>query len=427
MKMKYVDFLEIGYVPRENDVLAAFYVEPAEGVTLEEAAGAVASESSIGTWTDLATMKQSIWDELRAKVYAIKDNIAYIAYPEALFEASNIPQFLSSVAGNVFGMKAVKALRLLDIRVTSSFTRQLPGPAFGVSGVREVLNIKHRPLIGTIVKPKLGLSPKEQAEVVYKSLAGGLDLVKDDENLSSQVFSNFEERVLRCLEAVQKAEQETGEKKAYLPNITAPTDEMLRRAEFVKKNGGTYIMIDIVTAGFSGVQTVRNANLGLIIHAHRAMYASFARPKNHGIHMLVLAKLSRLAGVDQLHIGTVVGKMEGDRADVMICHEALGNANNTFNAPLPPQDWGEIKPVFSVASGGLHPGHIPDLVNIFGINAVLQFGGGVHGHPDGTRTGALAVRDAVEAVVAGKTLEEAAKKSKALEKALEKWGKVKVK
>jgi len=421
MKMKYIDFLEIGYIPRENDVLAAFYVEPAEDTTLEEAAGAVASESSIGTWTDLATMKQSIWDELRARVYAIQDNVVYIAYPEALFEVNNIPQFLSSIAGNVFGMKAVKALRLLDIQVPYSFTKQLPGPAFGVKGVREILSVKHRPLIGTIVKPKVGLSPEEQAEVVYKSLVGGLDLVKDDENLTHQVFSNFEERVLRCLDAVQKAEKETGQKKAYLPNITAPTDEMLRRAEFVKKNGGTYVMIDIVTAGFSGLQAVRNENLGLIIHAHRAMYASFARPKNHGIHMLVVAKLSRLAGVDQIHIGTVVGKMEGDRADVMLCHSALGNSKHNFNAHLPGQNWGNIKPVFSVASGGLHPGHIYDLVNIFGIDVVLQFGGGVHGHPEGTIQGAKAVRDAVEAVVQGKTLEEAAKKSKALAKALEKW------
>ncbi len=302
MKMKYINFLEIGYIPRENDVLAAFYVEPAEDITVEEAAGAVASESSIGTWTDLATIKQIIWDELSAKVYAIEDNVVYIAYPEAPLEGNNIPKFLSSILGNFFGMKAVKALRLLDIIVTSNLTQQLPGPAFGVQGVREILNIKHRPLIGTIVKPKLGLSPKEQAEVVYNSLAGGLDLVKDDENLTHQVFSNFEERVLRCLEAVQKAEKETGEKKAYLPNITAPTEEMLRRAEFVKKNGGTYVMIDIVTAGFSGLQTVRDTNTGLIIHAHRAMYASFARPKNHGIHILVLAKLSRLAGVPNLPI-----------------------------------------------------------------------------------------------------------------------------
>lgn len=422
MKMKYLDFLEIGYIPKEEEVLAAFYIEPSEGVTIEEAAGAVASESSIGTWTDLATMKQSIWDELRAKVYEINGNIVYIAYPEALFEPNNIPQFLSSIAGNVFGMKAVKNLRLLDIRVTEKFLNSLPGPAFGVEGIRRILNVNDRPLVGTIVKPKLGLSPKEQAEVVYESLVGGLDLVKDDENLTHQVFSAFEDRVSYCLEAVRKAEKETGEKKAYLPNVTASAEEMLRRAEFVKKEGGTYIMIDIVTAGFSGMQFLRNANLGLIIHAHRAMYASFARVKTHGIHMLVLAKLARLAGVDQLHIGTVVGKMEGDRRDVMICHEALGNTKPTLNGVLSPQHWGNIKPVFSVASGGLHPGHVPDLINIFGINAVFQFGGGVHGHPDGTRQGAKAVRDAVEAAVKGLTIEEASKKSKALQKALEKWG-----
>ncbi|AEE14065.1 ribulose bisphosphate carboxylase, type III [Thermodesulfobium narugense DSM 14796] len=423
LNIKYTNFLDLSYVPKKNDVLAAFYVEPASGTDIKEAAGAVASESSIGTWTDLATMKQSIWDELRARVYSIEGNIVRIAYPDVLFEAANLPQFLSSVAGNVFGMKAVENLRLLDIVLTQKFLDELKGPAFGVDGVREVLGVKDRPLVGTIVKPKLGLDPKEQAKVVYESLVGGLDLVKDDENLTHQDFSNFDERVKYSLDAVRRAEEETGEKKAYLPNVTAPTEEMLRRTALVKKEGGKYAMVDVITTGFAGVQSLRNANSGLILHAHRAMYASFARSKKHGIHMLVLSKLLRFSGVDQLHIGTVVGKMEGDRDDVLVCHEALGSSDEMkVKTYLPHQEWGNMKSVFSVASGGLHPGHTADLFKIFGKNAVFQYGGGVHGHPEGTRMGARAVRDSVECAVKGISLKEGAKSSKALELALSKWG-----
>ena len=423
MNIKYTNFLDLSYTPKKSDVLAAFYVEPAAGTDIKEAAGAVASESSIGTWTDLATMKQSIWDDLRARVYSIEGNVAKIAYPEVLFEAGNIPQFLSSVAGNVFGMRAVENLRLLDIFLTQKFLDDLKGPAFGVDGVRGVLGVMDRPLVGTIVKPKLGLDPREQANVVYESLVGGLDLVKDDENLTHQDFSNFDERVRYSLDAVRRAEEETGEKKAYLPNVTAPTEEMLRRTALVKKEGGKYAMVDVVTTGFAGVQSLRDANSGLILHAHRAMFASFARNKRHGIHMLVLSKLLRFAGVDQLHIGTVVGKMEGDRDDVLLCHEALGSSEEVnVRIYLPHQDWGDMKSVFSVASGGLHPGHTADLFKIFGKNAVFQYGGGVHGHPEGTKIGARAVRDAIDCVVRGKSLKEGAKSSKALEVAMTKWG-----
>jgi ribulose-bisphosphate carboxylase large chain len=368
-------------------------------------------------------MKQSIWDDLRARVYAIEGNIVRIAYPDVLFEASNIPQFLSSVAGNVFGMRAVDNLRLLDIVLTKKFLDNFKGPAFGVSGVREILGVKDRPLVGTIVKPKLGLDPKEQAKVVYDSLVGGLDLVKDDENLTHQDFSNFDDRVKYSLDAVKRAEKETGEKKAYVPNVTAPTEEMLRRAKLVKSEGGKYAMVDVITTGFAGVQSLRDSNSGLILHAHRAMFASFARNKRHGIHMLVLSKLLRFAGVDQLHIGTVVGKMEGDREDVLACHEALGSSEEMkIQTHLPHQDWMDMKSVFSVASGGLHPGHTSDLYKIFGKNAVFQYGGGVHGHPEGTKMGARAVRDSVECAVQGKSLKEGAKSSKALEVALSKWG-----
>jgi ribulose-bisphosphate carboxylase large chain len=260
------------------------------------------------------------------------------------------------------------------------------------------------------VKPKVGLNPAENAKVAYEAWVGGVDFVKDDENLSNQKFCPFEKRVALTLEAKDKAEEETGEKKIYAPNITAETTEMLRRAEFVKAHGGNCIMVDIITAGFASLQTIRNANINLPIHAHRAMYAAFARNPRHGIAMLPLAKLARLAGVDQLHTGAIVGKMEGAKKDVLEINEWLRG------------EWFGLKPVFPVASGGIDPLRIPRLLDIAGTELVINAGGGIHGHPQGTRAGAKALVQSYDAWKKGISLEEHAKKHKELAIALGKWG-----
>ncbi|MCK4555518.1 MAG: ribulose-bisphosphate carboxylase large subunit, partial [Candidatus Aenigmarchaeota archaeon] len=208
-----------------------------------------------------------------------------------------------------------------------------------------------------------------------------------------------------------KAEKETGEKKIYMPNVTAETDEMLKRARFVKKHGGEYVMVDILTLGFSALETLRKANLGLVLHAHRAMHAALTRSERHGISMLVIAKIARLIGIDQLHIGTAyVGKMSGSAKEVIDIENAIE------------QRYFGIKPVFAVASGGLHPGHVPKLMQRMGTDIIMQFGGGVHGHPDGTRAGATAVRQAVEAVMKKISIKQYSKTHKELAGAIEKWG-----
>ncbi len=203
-------------------------------------------------------------------------------------------------------MKAVDNLRLIDIELPENLVKSFQGPLYGIEGIRKLLDVKNRPLVGTIVKPKLGLGYKKHAEVAYESWVGGCDIVKDDENLTNQAFNPFKERIIETLKMRDHAEEETGEKKIYMPNISAETDEMVRRAHFVKENNGRYIMVDIVTVGFSGLQSIREKNPGLVIHAHRAMHAAFTRNKKQGISMLVLAKLARIIGVDQIHIGTAV-------------------------------------------------------------------------------------------------------------------------
>jgi len=420
--LEYIDF---NYKPSSKDVVCEYYVEPNK-ITLEQACEQIAGESSIGTWTNISTMNEKIAKKLKPNVFSInhKTNEVKIAYPQELFEAGNMPEILSSIAGNIFGMKVLNNLRLQDITFPKKIVDSFKGPAFGIQGIRKLLKVRDRPLVGTIVKPKVGLNEKQHAKVAYDAWIGGLDVVKDDENLSSMRFNNFYKRIKATLARRNKAENRTGEKKIYMPNITAETNEMLRRAEYVKSLGGEYIMIDIMTAGWSALQTIRDADLGMVIHAHRAMHGAITRNPKHGISMLTIAKISRLIGVDQLHIGTAVGKMEGGPLETRdICEEIEDRMiNKKDKEHMLEQKWFNKKPVFAVSSGGLHPGLIPSLMKILGKNIIIQFGGGCHGHPDGTVAGARAIRQALDAALKRQNLMKYAKNHPDLDKALQKWG-----
>lgn len=421
MQLNYID---LKYKPGKKDLIAEYHAEP-YGVSLREAAENIAAESSIGTWTDIGTMNEKIASRLKPSVFSIEKNEIKIAYPQELFEAGNMPQIYSAVAGNIFGMGVIKNLRLQDISFPWDIMKKFHGPKFGIEGVRKILRVKERPLIGTIIKPKVGLDVRHHAKVAYDAWYGGLDIIKDDENLTSMSFNKFNERIEETLRLRDKAEQDTGEKKIYMPNVTAETNEMIKRAEFVKKCGGEYVMIDIITAGWAGLQTLRNADLGLVIHAHRAGHGAFTENPHHGISMLTIAKTARLIGVDQIHVGAIVGKMKGGAKEVstigeeiedkIICSDKKGHVLE--------QKWYNVKPVFAVCSGGLYPGTIPSVIKAMGNNnVIIQAGGGVHGHPDGTFYGARAMRQAVEAVMQRISLKEYAKNNLELSKAIDKWG-----
>jgi ribulose-bisphosphate carboxylase large chain len=399
--------VDLKYEPKETDVACIFYVEP-EDTSMNEAAGGIAAESSIGTWTELTTSKAYV-EKLAARVFSMEGNNVKIAYPIELFEPENMPNILSSVAGNVFGLRALKNLRLNDIDFPSKLVKSFKGPKYGIEGIRKLLNIYDRPLVGTIIKPKIGLKTVDHAKVAYEAWVGGCDIVKDDENLSSQKFNPFEERLVKTLEGRDKAEKETGEKKGYMVNITAETEEILKRAEYVFKNGGEYVMIDILTCGFSALQTLREQNFNLVIHGHRAGHAAFTKNPKHGISMRVIAKVARILGVDQLHAGTVVGKMFETKEEVLENYEVLKTGMSG------------LKPVLPVASGGLHPGLVPALMKFFGKDLVIQAGGGIHGHKNGTSAGATAMRQAVDATLKEIALNEYAKTHKELEIALQTW------
>ncbi len=419
----YDEFVDFKYTPAKDDIVVLFYFEPDRGITVKEAIGRIASESSTGTWTTLYKLPPRM-KKLQAVAYEVDGNYVKIAYPRGLWEDGNVCQLLSGIAGNIFGMKAIKNLRLIDANLPKNYIRHFKGPHFGNEGIRQMTGIRGRPLTGAVPKPKIGYSAAEHAKIGYETWMGGFDFVKDDENLTSTSFNNFSQRVKLMTKLRDKAENQTGQMKSAFINITAETEEMKKRAKMLAEYGWNYAMIDVVVTGNAAVQTMRDycSDLGLAIHAHRAMHAAFDRNPKHGMTMQFLAKLMRLIGVSQIHSGTAVGKLVGTKPEVKAIADTLREKKvKSQDHLLLDQDWGHIKSAFPVSSGGLHPGLVPDVMKIYGNELVLLVSGGIHGHPKGTRAGAKATMQAIEATNDGLTLEEKARTSPELKLALKKW------
>ncbi|WP_188978199.1 type III ribulose-bisphosphate carboxylase [Halocalculus aciditolerans] len=413
MSIKYADFVDESYEPTAEDLVCTFRLVPGEGLTLAEAAGRVASESSNGTWAALDAPERV--RELSAIAFDLAGDAdggeVQVAYPDALFDPGNMPQILSCIAGNILGMKAVDTIRLLDCEWPASLATSFLGPQYGPDVKTEILDAEGRPPTATVPKPKVGLNTEEHADVGYEAWMGGVDLLKDDENLTDQSFNRFDARLKRSLERRDEAQEATGEAKDYLVNITDETNVMLERVDEVAAQGGGFVMVDVVTAGWSAVQSVRERceEQGLAIHAHRAMHAAFDRLPEHGVSMRVLAQVARIVGVDHIHTGTAgFGKLENE--------DTVG-----INAWLA-SDFHGVSPVLPVASGGLHPGIVEPLLDTTGTDVMVQAGGGIHGHPDGTRAGAKAFRQSIDAYVAGVPVGEYADDHPELAAALAEWG-----
>src|SRR5215207_2671820 len=438
-------YYDADYQPQDSDILAAFRITPQAGVEPIEAAAAVAGESSTATWTVVWTDRLTDHQHYQAKAYSVEpvpgaedQYIARIAYDLDLFEEGSIANMTSSIIGNVFGFKALKALRLEDLRIPTQYVKTFQGPPHGIVMEREYLDKFGRPLLGATVKPKLGLSAKNYGRVVFEALRGGLDFTKDDENINSQPFMRWRDRYLFSMEGVNQAAAQTGEIKGHYLNVTAATmEEMYERAEFAKELGSVIVMIDL-TVGFTAMQSMSKwaRRNGVILHLHRAGHSTYTRQKSHGVSFRVIAKWMRLAGVDHIHAGTVVGKLEGDPSTTKGFYDTL---RDSF-VPEDPrwgiffdQDWGSMPGVMPVASGGIHAGQMHQLLHYLGEDVVLQFGGGTIGHPMGIAAGAEANRVALEVMIKARNegrdylaegpeiLSRAAKWSPSLRTALEIW------
>ncbi|HET9578971.1 MAG TPA: form I ribulose bisphosphate carboxylase large subunit [Usitatibacter sp.] len=445
LKYAQMGYWQPDYEPKATDVLALFRVTPQEGVDPVEAAAAVAGESSTATWTVVWTDRLTACDAYRGKAYRVEpvpgspgQYFCWIAYDIDLFEEGSVANLAASIIGNVFSFKPIKAARLEDMRFPVAYVKTYKGPPTGIVVERERLDKFGRPLLGATTKPKLGLSGKNYGRVVYEGLRGGLDFLKDDENINSQPFMHWRDRFLYCMEAVNRAQAATGEVKGHYLNITAGTMEaMYERAEFAKQLGSCIVMVDLVI-GWTAIQSISNwarAN-DMILHMHRAGHGTYTRQKSHGVSFRVIAKWLRLAGVDHLHAGTAVGKLEGDPPTVQgyydVCRESVTRENlargNYFE-----QDWAGLRKVMPVASGGIHAGQMHQLIDLFGEDVVLQFGGGTIGHPMGIEAGATANRVALEAIILARNegrdlkaegpaiLEAAARGCRPLAAALDTW------
>jgi ribulose-bisphosphate carboxylase large chain len=448
LKYTQMGYWEPDYEPSATDIIALFRITPQEGVPPEEAAAAVAGESSTATWTVVWTDRLTACEKYRAKAYRVdrvpgseREYFAYVAYDLDLFEPASISNLTASIIGNVFGFKALTALRLEDMRLPVAYVKTFDGPATGIVVERERLDKFGRPLLGATVKPKLGLSGKNYGRVVYEALKGGLDFSKDDENINSQPFMHWRDRYLYVMEAVNRAQAATGEVKGHYLNVTAATmEDMYERAEFAKQLGSVIIMIDLVI-GYTAIQSMAKwaRRNNMILHLHRAGHSTYTRQKNHGVSFRVISKWMRLAGVDHLHAGTVVGKLEGDPNTVKGFYDSLREPFNPVNYETGiffDQDWASLRGVMPVASGGIHAGQMHQLLTYLGEDVVLQFGGGTIGHPMGIAAGATANRVALEAMVLARNegrdiwnegeqiLKNAAKDCKPLAAALDTWGDV---
>ena len=379
---------------------------------MEKAAEAIAAEQSTGTWTGISTLDKDIFDSLGARVVDISGDEIIVEFPTEDFsiEVGAVPQILSVIAGNLFGLGALKGVRLEDVTFPKEILNQFKGPKFGADGIRKALDRPEKPLVGTIVKPKIGLNPKKTAEYVYEAGSGGLTNSKDDETLVDQAFCPIEDRTIAVAEALDRLESE-GHKMMHAINVSTRGDRIVELAEKVQSWGARELMVDVITCGFGAVQALaEDPSIKVPIHVHRTMHGAFTKDPLHGVAMLPLTKLTRMCGGDALHIGTLgVGKMSGSTKEDSNLTACLGN-----DVPY--------KTVMPVCSGGVYPGIVEAIVKKAGNNVQIQAGGGVAGHPGGVRAGAMGMSQAVDAAFLGIPKEEYAKDHKELAVALETWG-----
>ena len=412
MKMESYSYLHL-----DEDVDKDAYVICKYRVTtempMEKAAEAIAAEQSTGTWTGLTTLKDDVFKNYGAKVLKIDGDMTEIAFPAEDFsiEVGGIPQILSVIAGNLFGLESIGKLRLEDVDFPKCMMKEFKGPKFGIDGLRKILRRPEKPLVGTIVKPKIGLSPKDTANYVFEAGAGGLTNSKDDETLVDQDFCRIEDRTVLIAEAIDKLKGQ-GDHMVHAINVSTSGHKIVELAEKVQGWGASQIMVDVITCGFAAVQALaEDRSIKVPVHVHRTMHGAFTRDPLHGIAMLPIAKLCRMCGGDALHIGTLgVGKMSGDQGGDMNNLEACLSTNVPYKTVMP------------VCSGGVYPGMIGKMIQYSGMNVQIQAGGGVAGHPGGVRKGAMAMSQAIDAAYKGIDVTEYAKDHPELQVALDRWG-----
>jgi ribulose-bisphosphate carboxylase large chain len=323
----------------------------------------------------------------------------------------NLPVMVSTLQGNLYEITQFTGLKLMDIELPASFGEKFKGPAFGIEGCRQLTGVTDRPLIGTIIKPSIGLTPEQTATMVKTLAEAGIDFVKDDELLSSSGNSSFNDRVDAVMKVINAHADKTGKKVMYAFNISGEVDEMLQRYEKIVKSGGTCAMISINSVGLAGAKKIMNQKQ-LAIHAHRNGWGMMTRHPLLGIDYKAYQKIWRLAGADQMHVNGIQNKFWESDDSVVASIEAC--LTKMF----------DHKMVVPVVSSGQWGGQAFETYRRSKtVDLLYMAGGGIMAHPMGAAAGVVALQQAWKAAVDGLTLEEAAKQHKEFAAAVGKFGK----
>lgn len=412
-------------------ITARYYIEtPLE---VETAAKALAGEQSSGTFVPVPGET----DELKERFAARVESINYLEsvrepsipgavaekglYHRATLEVSwsienfgyNLPTMVSTLQGNLYELTQFTGLKLMDLEVPPSFANHFQGPRFGITGCRHITGVQGGPLIGTIIKPSIGMPPEQTAGLVKTLAQVGIDFVKDDELMSSSANSPFGERVEAVMRVINEHADKTGKKVMYAFNISDEVDVMLKRYEKIVAAGGTCAMVSLNSVGLAGVKKICDQG-ALAIHGHRNGWGMMNRHPLLGIEFPAYQKLWRLAGVDQIHVNGIQNKFwESDDSVV-----------RSIEACLQPMLGGySILPVISSGQWG---GQAPETYRRTQTTDLLYMaGGGIMAHPDGPAGGVVALKQAWEAAVAGLSVEEAARQYPEFGKSVEKFGRKK--
>lgn len=395
----------------------------------ECAAEAMAGEQSSGTFLKLAGETEALRERHAARVEAVTSletrqfpslpgALPGKAYHEAEITLSwplenigaSLPNLLATILGNLTELRELSGIRLTDIELPQAFIEAMPGPQFSINGTRHMVGVGQGPLIGTIIKPSVGLSPEDTADLVHQLVEAGIDFIKDDELIADPPYSPLSERVPAVMRVIEEHANRTGRKPMYAFNITGDLDEMRQRHDLVRDHGGTCIMASVNWIGVSSLAALRRHSQ-LPIHGHRNGWGLFYRHPQIGINYRVFQALLRLAGADHLHVNGLGSKFAETDASVIDSARAC----LTPLLELPGRD-DRAMPVFSSAQT-IHQAPAT-YAALRSTDLIYTCGGGIMGHPNGVAAGCRSIRAAWEATASGTTLEEQAKKEPDLAVAL---------
>jgi len=412
-------YSDVSLIDPEEYIIATYLVKATKYPPMTVAEEA-AIENSTGTWTLVKYETLDVREMYGAKIlqmfkacdgtYVLQLGIKAENYDP---ETGGISNLLADIAGNAYDLMYIDRLKLMDLTFPKWWEEAFPGPKYGVEGLRKLTRTEgtKRPLVGTIIKPNVGLDARTIGKMVYEVGLGGLDFVKDDEALVNPKYCRLEDRVSAVVEAIDKVKEETGKEILYAFNITMDNhSKMLDAADLVLDNGGNHLMIVLPYVGYGGLRLLAESDIKAPIHVHRCGHGAYTMVEDHGFSPVLVSKLARMCGADEIHCGSVEGKFHYDPIEVR------------RNVAVLRGPWGKFKATMPVSSAGNHPGNVPANVRLMGVDILILAGGGVFGHPLGFTAGAKAMLQAAEAISKGISLEEYAKDHEELKAAVEKWG-----